>query len=1027
MPPFISLFELFSNRFFRIPDYQRGYAWSDEQRKDFWEDLINLPDNHDHFTGTIAIKQMSPGDFPVNSYEQYVLQQDNNIAAYQVIDGQQRLTTAIILLNELLRFFERSNLRVINNIHLEEYKRRFVYRPVANDDGYCALAYSADNEASRFLLHVIFGIGNAAGDNGLQTAYTRNLADAKVFFRRNIDSLHEEGGMTAMQDMFLKLIHRIKFNYIQFAAEEDVNVAFETMNNRGRPLSNLELLKNRLLYLVELFDENVLIRPVREDLHAQINRCWRRIYEQLGHNENKVLADDDFLRAHWYVYFKYSRGRGDDYIEFLLKEQFVASKVTAHLHHAVDVQQAAEVLHDDHELVEDQLPESQNGEDAAVRPLTPNLIRDYVESLARFSNYWRMSFFPVAQDHISQDVIDGLERLNHVGTQTFRPLIAAVLEHDIQNERLLVEFLDKLEKFIFKVFCMGYANTSKGASELLGLGRRYYRREPGYSLQDILASEQWVNILTNVNFVEKFMQKIHDLQEKGSGFYEWRGIKHFLFEYNAWRSRQLHVNDGGLRWGGYSRPAADQISIEHILPQSPNDWYWRNQFRGFLDNPRERSLLIGALGNLLPLRLTINIRLQNDPFPLKKEGRPAEEGVENGHGGYIYGCTAERDVGNVPDWTPEQIFARSHQLIDCLRVRWEVDISPEQEAELLALEFLHDGRQIPEPLPQEDNAQPMINNHGPNAINDPPARRILPRYDVGVVGGSSIEYGTRLFMGAAAIATVRGYVLTHPNVTFAELRAAFPRECHGGYEVVRLANDPEAQRHNNYALGEADQITLANGDRVAVVNQWAGAGDAANWHRFVVRAHDNGISITQNIAPQQVVNNHHHNHQEATRVRREELEQRLEVDTDGLKQIVSDAIRQAGAALNGRLVCKPNGRVLSFTSRAIATFLGNHKAHQFFFGIGHPDDWFCIGADLRVAGVAVPEKNALMRAVGEIDEEITARTGFRQFWHSYLTVDDEVFSVEALTDWIVTRIVSVFDLEDQWLEDARAIIDGANG
>ena len=73
MPPFVSLFELFMNRFFRIPDYQRGYAWCDAQRRDFWEDLINLPPDHDHFTGTIAIKQMVAVDFPINSYEQYTI------------------------------------------------------------------------------------------------------------------------------------------------------------------------------------------------------------------------------------------------------------------------------------------------------------------------------------------------------------------------------------------------------------------------------------------------------------------------------------------------------------------------------------------------------------------------------------------------------------------------------------------------------------------------------------------------------------------------------------------------------------------------------------------------------------------------------------------------------------------------------------------------------------------------------------------------------------------------------------------
>ena len=38
----ISLSTLFQNRLFRLPDYQRGYAWKKGQLVDFWEDLLNL-------------------------------------------------------------------------------------------------------------------------------------------------------------------------------------------------------------------------------------------------------------------------------------------------------------------------------------------------------------------------------------------------------------------------------------------------------------------------------------------------------------------------------------------------------------------------------------------------------------------------------------------------------------------------------------------------------------------------------------------------------------------------------------------------------------------------------------------------------------------------------------------------------------------------------------------------------------------------------------------------------------------------
>ena len=37
---------IFPNRLFRIPDYQRGYAWQQPQLADFWDDLIHLQPDH---------------------------------------------------------------------------------------------------------------------------------------------------------------------------------------------------------------------------------------------------------------------------------------------------------------------------------------------------------------------------------------------------------------------------------------------------------------------------------------------------------------------------------------------------------------------------------------------------------------------------------------------------------------------------------------------------------------------------------------------------------------------------------------------------------------------------------------------------------------------------------------------------------------------------------------------------------------------------------------------------------------------
>lgn len=53
-----SVDDVFNKRIFRIPDYQRGYAWLDKQLIDFWDDIISLDGSRYHYTGVLSIKEV---------------------------------------------------------------------------------------------------------------------------------------------------------------------------------------------------------------------------------------------------------------------------------------------------------------------------------------------------------------------------------------------------------------------------------------------------------------------------------------------------------------------------------------------------------------------------------------------------------------------------------------------------------------------------------------------------------------------------------------------------------------------------------------------------------------------------------------------------------------------------------------------------------------------------------------------------------------------------------------------------------
>ena len=79
------------------------------------------------------------------------------------------------------------------------------------------------------------------------------MEKAKDFFANILQETYEQYGICEIEKLFIKLTQRLKFNIYNIDDDFNVFIAFETMNNRGKRLSNLELLKNRLIYLTTLF------------------------------------------------------------------------------------------------------------------------------------------------------------------------------------------------------------------------------------------------------------------------------------------------------------------------------------------------------------------------------------------------------------------------------------------------------------------------------------------------------------------------------------------------------------------------------------------------------------------------------------------------------------------------------------------------------------------------------------------------------------------------------------------------------
>jgi uncharacterized protein with ParB-like and HNH nuclease domain len=289
-----SVSKIFTERLLRIPDYQRGYAWTEKQLKDYWNDLIQLEAGKNHYIGVLTLEDV-PDDVIETWMEDHWIIKAKSYAPFYVVDGQQRLTTTIILIQAITESVE--NGVKLNFTSTDEIRRKYLFD--SKDEGVSRsyiFGYEKDNPSYEYLKTNIFLEKSASSYQAQETIYTHNLEFAKNYFLGKLSEL----SVQEIESVYTKITQDFLFNIYAISNDIDVFVAFETMNNRGKELSHLELLKNRLIYLSTKFD---VPDYERASLRKLINDSWKSIYHYLGKNKQKPLDDDLFLENHFLLYF----------------------------------------------------------------------------------------------------------------------------------------------------------------------------------------------------------------------------------------------------------------------------------------------------------------------------------------------------------------------------------------------------------------------------------------------------------------------------------------------------------------------------------------------------------------------------------------------------------------------------------------------------------------------------------------------------------------------------------------------------
>ncbi len=260
---------------YRIPRFQRYYSWTEDEWEDLWLDIL----------GTIK-----EGGEPAH-YMGYLVLQSDDEKVFDVIDGQQRLTTlsliVLAVLKNLQRLVDEGKDANDNQQRLETLRKNYIgyLDPITLvPRSKLTLNRNNDNYYQTYLVPLghLPQRGFRASEHSLRKTFE--------WFDKKVSEYARKSGLDegiALATLVETMSDRLFFTVITVTDELNAYKVFETLNARGVRLSATDLLKN---YLFSVLDR----QGQHEYELKKLEDRWEAVVGRLGSE-----SFPDFLRLHW--------------------------------------------------------------------------------------------------------------------------------------------------------------------------------------------------------------------------------------------------------------------------------------------------------------------------------------------------------------------------------------------------------------------------------------------------------------------------------------------------------------------------------------------------------------------------------------------------------------------------------------------------------------------------------------------------------------------------------------------------------